>query len=63
MSASLPRKVLDWPHPDSSDHVIWSTDLRLRPLLWASYTTTLSMTWLNAVYGKSKKGMEAGKFC
>lgn len=26
MSPSLPRKVLAWPHPDSSDHVIWSTE-------------------------------------
>lgn len=61
MSSSLPRKVLVWPHPDSLNHVTWSTDLRLQPLLWASYTTPITVhdSPLNAVYGRKEKEMEA----
>ena len=55
MSPSLPRKVLVWPHPDSSGHMICSTDLRLRPLLWASYTTPLSETLHQMLFMEGRK--------
>lgn len=61
MSSSLSRKVLVWPHPDSLNHVTWSTDLRLQPLLWASYTTPITVrdSPLNVVYRRKEKAMEA----